>query len=113
MYLGKPVIATGYGGVTDFLDEETGFVVRHGMTTLERPQGPYPAGAVWAEPDVEHAAALMLALAAAPEAAAPRVAAARRRVLELYSPEAAGRRFRCELTRIRQMREPLRGGHHG
>jgi glycosyltransferase involved in cell wall biosynthesis len=101
MYLGKPVIATGYGGVTDFLDEETGFVVRHGMTALERPQGPYPAGAVWAEPDLAHAAALMLALAAAPEAAAPQVAAARQRVLDLYGPEAAARRFRCELERIR------------
>ncbi|HEX3554152.1 MAG TPA: glycosyltransferase [Thermoanaerobaculia bacterium] len=106
MYRGKPVIATGYGGVTDFLDEETGFVVRHGLTTLERPLGPYPAGAVWAEPDAEHAAALMLALAAAPEAAAAKVAAARRRVLELYGPEAAGRRLRCELARIRE-------GRHG
>ena len=37
MYLGKPVIATGYGGVTDFLDDETGFVVRHRPAALERP----------------------------------------------------------------------------
>ncbi|HEV7507649.1 MAG TPA: glycosyltransferase [Thermoanaerobaculia bacterium] len=106
MYLGKPVIATGYGGVTDFLDEETGFVVRHGMTALERPQGPYPEGAVWAEPDADHAASLMLALAEAPEAAAPKIAAARQRVLDLYGPEAAARRFRCELARIRE-------AHHG
>ncbi len=102
MYLGKPVIATGYGGVTDFLDEETGFVVRHGMTALQRPVGPYPAGSVWAEPDVDHAAALMLALAEAPEAAAPKVAAARRRVTELYAPEAAAGRLRRELERIRR-----------
>ena len=34
MYLGKPVIATGYGGVTDFLDDETGFVVRHRLAAL-------------------------------------------------------------------------------
>jgi glycosyltransferase involved in cell wall biosynthesis len=108
MYLGKPVVATGYGGVTDFLDEETGFVVRHNLKTLDRPQGPYPVGAVWAEPDVEHAADLMLALAAAPEIAAPKVAAARRRVQELYSPEAAGRRFRCELARIRQTKDQTR-----
>ena len=109
MYLRKPVIATGYGGVTDFLDEETGFVVRHGMTALSRPQGPYPAGTAWAEPDAEHAAALMLALAEAPEAAAPKVAAARRRVTELYAPEAAGHRFRRELERIRQAREGCHG----
>ncbi len=67
MYLGKPVIATGYGGVTDFLDDETGFVVNHRLATLQRSHGPYPAGAVWAEPDTAHAAALMRALADAPE----------------------------------------------
>ena len=104
MYLGKPVIATGYGGVTDFLDDETGLVVRHRVVPLEKPHGPYPAGAVWAEPDVEHAAALMRALANAPESAAGRVEAARRRVWSLYAPEAAGERLRRELERIRRAR---------
>jgi glycosyltransferase involved in cell wall biosynthesis len=100
MYLGKPVIATGYGGVTDFLDDETGLVVRHRLLTLKTPHGPYPAGAVWADPDVDHAAALMRALADAPESAAARIEAARRRVTELYSPAAAGERLRQELARI-------------
>jgi glycosyltransferase involved in cell wall biosynthesis len=109
MYLGKPVIATGYGGVTDFLDDETGLVVGHRLATLERPQGPYPAGAVWAEPDVDHAATLLRTLAESPESAAGRVAAARRRVLELYGPEAAARRFREELARISQLRAGGRG----
>jgi glycosyltransferase involved in cell wall biosynthesis len=102
MYLGKPVVATGYGGVTDFLDDETGFVVGHKLTALAKPQGPYPAGAVWAEPDLEHAAALMLALVKDPQCAAPRVEAARRKVQAIYDPEAAGERFRRELTRIRE-----------
>jgi glycosyltransferase involved in cell wall biosynthesis len=108
MYLGKPVVATGYGGVTDFLDDATGFVVRHSLTALRRPQGPYPAGAVWAEPDVEHAASLMLSLVKDPAAAAPKVEAARRRVHDLYGPEAAGRRLRCELARIRETRSSAR-----
>jgi glycosyltransferase involved in cell wall biosynthesis len=107
MYLGKPVIATGYGGVTDFLDDSTGFVVRHRPVALASPQGPYPAGAVWAEPDVEHAAALMRALADTPESAAARVAAARRRVRELYAPEAAGERLKRELERIAMARGEL------
>lgn len=107
MYLGKPVIATGYGGVTDFLDEETGWVVRHGMTALESAQGPYPAGAVWAEPDVEHAAELMLELAnAEPGSTAGRIEAARRRVSEIYAPAAAGARMRRELDRIARLRRP-------
>lgn len=105
MYLGKPVVATGYGGVTDFLDEETGWVVRHGLTALEAAQGPYPAGAVWADPDVEHAADLMLELAnAAPASLADRIEAARRRVSEIYAPAAAGARMQRELDRIARLR---------
>ncbi|HEV2843341.1 MAG TPA: glycosyltransferase family 4 protein, partial [Thermoanaerobaculia bacterium] len=104
MYLGRPVIATGYGGVTDFLDDETGFVVRHSPTALDKPQGPYPVGAIWAEPDVEHAASLMRSLAENPESANPRIEAARQRIRELYAPEAAARRLRCELARVRGTR---------
>jgi glycosyltransferase involved in cell wall biosynthesis len=107
MYLGKPVIATGYGGVTDFLDETTGWVVRHELTTLEMSRGPYPAGAVWAQPDVDHAAELMLEVAnAAPRATAGRIEAARRRVVEIYAPAAAGARLRRELKRIERLRNP-------
>jgi len=101
MYLGKPVIATGYGGVMDFLDETTGWVVRHHLTALEEPQGPYPAGAVWAQPDVEHAASLMLEVASSPaKAIAVRTEPARTRVREIYRPEIAGERFRLEIERI-------------
>ena len=46
----------------------------------------------------------MRALADAPETAAPRIAAARRRVMELYSCAAAGERIRRELERIRRAR---------
>jgi len=100
LYLGKPVIATGYGGVTDFLDAETGWPVRSSPVALARPAGPYPRGAVWAEPDVEHAAACMVEVASDPAAAAERAAAGCRRVRELYAPAAAGRRLRGELLRI-------------
>jgi glycosyltransferase involved in cell wall biosynthesis len=101
LYLGKPVISTGYGGCTDFLDETTGWVVPHTLTALEEPRGPYPAGAVWAEPDLEGAAAHMVAVAADPQAAAARAAAGRCRVTQIYAPAAAGARFRDELEKIR------------
>lgn len=104
MYLGRPVIATGYGGVTDFFDDSTGWVVRHTMTALEEARGPYPAGAVWADPDPEHAAELMLRVATSPEAVAAKVEAARRKVAGIYSPEVAAERLRRELERIRNQR---------
>ncbi len=59
MRMGKPVIATDYGGTRDFLNQNNGYPVRYRLVELERDYGPYRAGNVWADPDVEHAAELM------------------------------------------------------
>jgi glycosyltransferase involved in cell wall biosynthesis len=100
MQAGRPVVATGYGGCCDFLDEGVGWVVRHRLVALDRNHGPYPRGAVWADPDVEHAAELMVEVVTDASARERKTAAARRRVRELYAPEVAGARFRRELERI-------------
>jgi glycosyltransferase involved in cell wall biosynthesis len=71
MRLGKPVIATAYGGTTDFLRAGTGFPVAYDLVANEDLEGPYPAGALWAEPDVADAARLMqLVVEERPEAVA-------------------------------------------
>lgn len=57
MALGKPVVATGYSGVTDFFGSHNGYPVGYRLVELERDEGPYRAGTSWAEPDLEHAAA--------------------------------------------------------
>ncbi len=59
MALGKPVVATGYSGNTDFMRDDNSFLVRYRLAKLKRDYGPYPKGAVWAEPDIDHAAELM------------------------------------------------------
>ncbi len=59
MYLGKPVIATGYSGNLDFMNSENSLLVDYAMTELEEDSGPYERGTHWAAPDVEHAATLM------------------------------------------------------
>src|SRR5213075_2525779 len=59
MGLGKPVIATGWSGNTDFMDVSNAFPVGYRLVELEENVGPYQAGEVWAEPSVEHAADLM------------------------------------------------------
>jgi glycosyltransferase involved in cell wall biosynthesis len=83
MQVGKPVIATGYGGCCDFLDDQVAWVVRHDLVALDRSHGPYPEGAIWAQPDAEHAAELMVEVASDATDRERRVAAARRRVREL------------------------------
>ena len=59
MWLGKPTIATGFGGNLDFMTAENSYLVDFGMTTVGEDAHPYPADGVWADPDLEHAALLM------------------------------------------------------
>lgn len=59
MYLGKPVIATGYSGNMDFMNVNNSYLVRYNLVEIEKDVGPYKKGSLWAEPDVEHAAELM------------------------------------------------------
>lgn len=59
MYLGKPVIATGYGGNTDFMNNANSFLVKYDLVELEKDYGPYEKGGVWAQPDIEQAAQFM------------------------------------------------------
>lgn len=59
MARGKPVIATGYSGNLDFMNNENSYLVPHRLTTLMRDAGPYPAGTTWADPDLGFAAKIM------------------------------------------------------
>jgi glycosyltransferase involved in cell wall biosynthesis len=67
MYLGKPVIATGYSGNLDFMDPSNSLLVNHTMTELDVDVGAYERGSHWAEPDVEQAANYMRWLYENPE----------------------------------------------
>ncbi len=59
MFLGKPVIATGYSGNVDFMTRENSYLVDYELAPIGSGADPYPADAEWAEPDLDHAAALM------------------------------------------------------
>jgi glycosyltransferase involved in cell wall biosynthesis len=59
MYMGKPVIATAYGGNTDFMKSTNSLLVKYDLVALDRDYGPYEKGNVWAQPNIEHAAQLM------------------------------------------------------
>src|SRR6202040_676470 len=59
MLLGKPVIATRYSGNLDFMDDDNSFLVDGRMVPIPPGCEPYPAGSMWAEPDVAMASQLM------------------------------------------------------
>lgn len=100
MYLGKPVIVTDWSATTEFVDETTGFPVRAVPVTLAQNHGPYAKGQVWAEPDVEHAAAHMRRVRHDAGLRARIGEAACRRIEALFSPEAVGTRYRRRLETI-------------
>ena len=59
MCAGKPVIATNYGGNTDFMTINNSFPVSYTLVELDKNYGAYEKGNVWAEPDIDNAAQLM------------------------------------------------------
>lgn len=62
MFLGKPVIATGYSGNLDFMNEENSCLVQYKLIDVQEGCYPHAKGQVWAEPDIENAAGHMLKL---------------------------------------------------
>ena len=104
MALGIPVIATDYGGSTDFLTGTTGYPVPYSLRALESEIGPYPAGAIWAEPDLSEAAAIMQHVCENRDEAKRKALLARRLMENDYSPRVIGERMKERLTLLRRTR---------
>ena len=102
MALGKPVIGTDFSGTTDFLNEENGYPVPHGMTRVGADCEIYPADGTWADPDVEAAARAMRRVVEQPEEARAKGERARADIERLYSPAAVGQRAREALEGLRE-----------
>jgi glycosyltransferase involved in cell wall biosynthesis len=59
MSLGKPVIATGYSGNMDFMNEQNSFLVPYEMVAVGADAFPYDEDSRWAQPNIEFAAKAM------------------------------------------------------
>ena len=62
MYLGKPVVATGYSGNLDYMSETNSCLVRYTLRSVADGAYPFAEGQVWAEPDISHAVDHMVRL---------------------------------------------------
>ena len=94
MGLGKPVVATGWSGNDDFMDEHNSCPVGYELVEIEQNVGVYKAGQKWADADVAQAADYMRRLvqdAAYREAISTEAA---RYIRETLSSEAIGARVR-------------------
>jgi glycosyltransferase involved in cell wall biosynthesis len=94
---GRAVVATDYGGVTDFINESTGYPVT--WTPLPLRYGDYFGwkGATWADPSVEEAAEYLRSIYDDSKTASTRTTAGRALLRAQHSFEAAGERMRALL----------------
>ena len=99
----RPVLATGYSGVTEFCTAETAVLVDYSLTDV--PAGAFPfldegREYQWAAPDVDAAAFHMRRLYEDPKIGLRLGAAGRRMILDHFSREALSRRFARRLAEI-------------
>ncbi|MGO9248180.1 MAG: glycosyltransferase, partial [Solirubrobacteraceae bacterium] len=102
MYLGKPVIATGYSGNLDFMTAENSLLVDHRMVPIGPDTAPYPVEGRWAEPDVAHASRQMRRVFDDREQAAERGRRAAEDIRRTHSAAVAGEIMARRLDEIRQ-----------
>jgi glycosyltransferase involved in cell wall biosynthesis len=104
MCLGKPVIATRYGGNLEFMNDRNSWLVDFEMTSIGPGCEPYPAAGSWAEPDVEQAAGHMRQVFADCDGSRERVSRGQRDLRDEHSPAVAGRSMQSRLEHIRARR---------
>jgi len=93
MLLGKPVIATNYSGTADFATPETALLVDYELVPVGEGEYPGATGQVWAEADIEQAAAAMRRISRDPAVARKLCRAGCELVSRRYQPQVVGRRY--------------------
>jgi glycosyltransferase involved in cell wall biosynthesis len=104
---GNPVVATGWGGVLEYLTPEGASLVDYELAAVEHDAvASYSPDQRWAEPNLEHAVELLRAVAGDLRGARTRAAPLRDRVLRDFAPGVVSRRFRDALSRTTQSASP-------
>lgn len=85
MSLGRPVIATGWSGNLDFMDDQSALLIPARTIPINSGSGHYADG-VWADPDLAQAVEAIRALADQPELRARLAAAGGKRIAALNAP---------------------------
>ncbi len=87
MALGRPVVATGYSGNLEFMDDTNSWLIPYKMVHVPAGCDPYPTQARWADPDLEAAAVVMREIVADPMRASERGERAAEDIARLHGPQ--------------------------
>jgi len=101
MYLGKPVIATGYSGNLDFTNEMNACLVDHMLVPVKKGEYPFGKDQLWADPDIEQAAWYMKRLVYEPSYASEIGKYAERYIKTHYSFQVIGAKMRHRLEKLK------------
>lgn len=100
MFFGKPVIATGWSGNMEYMDADNSCPVRFDLVPVGADDYPFPQDQVWADPDVDHAAQLLIRLVDDPAHAKAIGERARAHMHASYSDAVLGARYRARFEQI-------------
>ena len=109
MALGKPVIGTGWSGNLDFMTEANSYLVNAVVGLVRDDQHDFqetfkaiyiPNASVWAEPDINHAAQLMLQVVRYPTEATEKGRRAAQTIHQHFNPNVIGQRMLAHLQAI-------------
>ena len=98
MALGKPVIATNFGGAADLLAADRACPIGYRLIPVAPGQYPGGKGQFWADPDIEEAAAAMRLIVEEPEYGRNLTARAHAFVDDYLGPSQIGARMRQHLA---------------
>ncbi|MCF3623132.1 glycosyltransferase [Planktothrix agardhii] len=111
MFYAKPVIATAYSSNLDFMNVNNSFLVKYKLVTTTEAHLPYPAGSIWADPDIDHAASLMRYVFDNQQAARDVGARASREIKSLLGTQTVGHKIRSRLEYIMKRMDKLPRSH--
>jgi len=100
MFLGKPVIATGYSGNMDFMSEDNAFIVPYELVPVNDGDYPHWENQVWAEPNISVAVKYMLNLIHNPSLGYQVGAKASKNIRVEFGYRAVGLRYRNHIEMI-------------
>lgn len=105
MLFGRPVVATGYSGNLDFMNDRNSCLVRYTLVDVKEGQYPHAEGQVWAEPDVDYAVDCMVRLLDERDLGRELGRAARCDVVTHFGARAVGLAMEAQLARGRRGEE--------
>jgi 2-polyprenyl-3-methyl-5-hydroxy-6-metoxy-1,4-benzoquinol methylase len=104
---GKAIVATGFSGPTEYLDASVHRLVRHSAAPVRQRYAFYSSAMRWAEPEMDHAMALLRDAFVDREQSAALVDVGER-IRRVYSPEAIGESARQRLLHLLRRTNPAK-----